>query len=300
MKNKWLLLTGLVLIIGIIIFALISSLRNPFPGNGQKAKKIHVSASFYPLYFFASEIGGDKASVFNITPAGSEPHDYDPTTQDMARIESSQMLILNGGIEAWGDKIRANLKEKNVRIVIAGEGLVMQDPHIWLDPSLALKETERISQGFIAIDSANRNYYLINENKLKVKLNQLDREYKNGLKNCLRQDFVTSHAAFFYLAQSYGLKQIPISGLSPDQEPSARQMADVVNYVKKQGIKYIFFERLVSPKLAQTIAQEAGVKTLVLDPLEGISDNEIKQGENYFTVMRENLKNLQQALQCSR
>ncbi len=270
--------------------------------------KLKVSASFYPLYFFASQIGGDKADVRNITPAGSEPHDYDPSTQDIARIETGNMLVLNGGVEAWGNKIKDNLKDKDVLIVTAGESLLskqlteegqtMIDPHVWLDPLLAKEEVSKITQGFIKIDPKNKLYYQDNENKLNNKLNQLDLIFKEGLKNCRQKNIITSHAAFAYLGSRYGLNQVAIAGLSPDAEPSAKQLADVADFAKKNNIKYIFFESLVSPKLSDTIAQEAGAKTLVLDPIEGISDNDIKAGKDYFSVMQENLKNLQTALEC--
>lgn len=265
-----------------------------------KNKKIQVSASFYPLYFFSSQIGGDKAEVKNITPPGVEPHDYDPSLQDIVRIESSNILILNGGFEKWGNKIKNNLKSTNVRVIITGEGLFAKnDPHFWLNPRLAKKEVEKITQGFIAIDPANGSYYKNNKKQLDYKLDQLDAKYKKGLANCMSRDMITSHAAFTYLADAYGLNQLPISGLSPDEEPSAMWLARVVDFAKKNKVKYIFFEKLVSPKISQTIAQEVGAKTLALDPIEGLLDDDIKQGKNYFTIMETNLHALRTALQCS-
>lgn len=295
----------LVLIVGLISFSSLKKTNLPTTKNGQ----LLVSTSFYPLYFFSSEIGGGKAEVRNITPAGSEPHDYDPSTQDIARIEDSDMLVLNGGVEAWADKIKDNLKGKKSKIIIAGaeffnkelieEGNKIRDPHIWLSPPLAKKEVEKITEGYISIDPSNTNYYTNNQSNLDKKLDQLDADFKKGLANCQSRDIITSHAAFAYLAEQYGLTQVPISGLSPNAEPSAKQLADVAKFAKEHNTKYIFFESLVSPKLSDTIAKEVGAKTIVLDPIEGISDNDIKQGKNYFTVMENNLKNLQEALQCN-
>lgn len=272
-------------------------------------KKLQVYTSFYPLYFFASEIGGDKASVNNITPAGAEPHDYDPTAQDIAKIETSNMLILNGSVEAWGGKIKDNLHGTNVTIITAGDGFLTKqlseegkttkDPHVWLNPVLAKKEVIKITAGFIKADPINASYYQRNEKQLDAKLDQLDSEYKKGLANCQSKDIITSHAAFAYMGSQYGLRQIAIAGISPDEEPSAQQLADVADFAKKNNIHYIFFESLVSPKLSDTIAQEVGAKTLVLDPLEGIPQDKIKHGEDYFTVMNQNLHNLQIALQCT-
>lgn len=294
MRKVYLIL--ILVIVLVFIFAFVNQ-----PQTKTNSNKLQVTASFYPLYFFASQIGGDKAEVKNITPAGVEPHDYDPSTQDIARIENGNMLILNGGVEAWGDKIKDNLKGKDVKIILAGEGLLTkEDPHIWLSPNLAKKEVAKITDSYISIDPANEDYYKNNEKNLNAKLDQLNTSYKTALANCQSKNIITSHAAFSYLAEQYGLKQIAISGLSPDEEPSAQQLIDVANFAKQNNVKYIFFETLISPKLSETIANEIGAKTLVLDPIEGISDDDIKQGKNYFTVMEDNLKNLQTALQCSK
>ena len=271
--------------------------------------KPQIVTSFYPLYFFTSQIALEKADVYNITPAGAEPHDYEPSTQDMAKIENSTMLVLNGGkLEAWGDKIKENLKDKKTLIITAGKDIanqqvtednqIIQDPHIWLDPMLAKKEVELITQGLIKIDPVNSNYYQTNAQNLLVKLDNLNIEYRQGLNSCVKKDIITSHAAFGYLASEYHLNQIPISGLSPDAEPTVKKIIEIANFAKKNQIKYIFFESLVSPKLSQTIASEIAAQTLVLNPIEGLSDEEIKNGKNYFTEMESNLNNLKIALQC--
>ncbi len=299
---------AIVIIVGIIILLggyFVLKGKNAIPNS---ANKLQISASFYPLYFFASQIAGDKADVKNITPAGSEPHDYDPPTQDIARIENGNMLVLNGAVEGWGSKIKENLKSKNVEIVVAGEkllskqieenGEIVKDPHVWLNPLLAKKEIAKITEGFIKIDPTNKQYYEENEKKLDSKLDQLDSSFKEGLKSCQQKDIITSHAAFAYLAEQYGLNQVSVSGISPDEEPSGKQLAQVADFARKNSVKYIFFESLVSPKLSETIAHEIGAKTLVLDPIEGLSDDDIKAGKDYFSVMENNLKNLQIALEC--
>jgi zinc transport system substrate-binding protein len=300
------------LIIILVLLALVASFIfiTKKSQTNTASNKLQITTSFYPLYFFANEIGGTKADIKNITPAGAEPHDYEPTSQEIARIENSNLLILNGGLEAWGDKIKTNLQGKQTYIVIASEGLLTQqleeagkkaqDPHVWLDPKLAKKEVERIKDGYIKVDPTNASYYETNAKNLENKLDKLYGEYKQGLSTCKQKDIVTSHAAFGYLAKEYGLNQVAISGLSPDAEPSSQQLADVAKFAKDHNVKYIFFESLVSPKLSETIANEIGAKTLVLDPIEGLSDDDIKQGKNYFTVMGDNLKNLQTALECNK
>src|SRR5258708_28720330 len=298
-------------ILGLLLAACIAFITK---GNFSKqtvSDKLQITASFYPMYFFASQIGGDKVQVYNITPASAEPHDYEPTTQDIARISRSNLVVLNGGkLEAWGDKIKDQLKGTNVLIVTAGQGLAdrqlsengnnIQDPHVWQNPLLAKKQVEAIEKGFEKIDPQDTMYFQANASKLYGELDQLDSEFKQGLSSCQKKDFVTSHAAFGYLATQYGINQVAISGVSPDQEPSSQKLAEITDLVKKQDIKIIFFESLVSPKLSQTIAHETGAQTMVLDPIEGLTQEDLNLGRNYLTVMRDNLSALQAALQCNK
>jgi len=215
-----------------------------------------------------------------------------------------------GGLEAWGDNIKQNLQSKDTVIVTVGEGLTnqqvmeegenMTDPHIWLSPPLAKEIVDKITSGFIQIDPTNKDYYQSNATALKAKLDDLDMQYRQGLASCQEKNIITSHAAFGYLATAYGLHQVPITGLSPDVEPSPQQLADIVKFAKANNVKYIFFESLVSPKLSNTIASEVGAKTMVLNPIEGLTNEEISQGKSYFTEMESNLANLQTALQCKK
>ncbi|HUC95145.1 MAG TPA: zinc ABC transporter substrate-binding protein [Candidatus Saccharimonadales bacterium] len=280
-----------------------------FGQTKDTSQKLQVTASFYPYYFFASQIGGNKTEVTNITPAGGEPHDYEPSSGDIVKIDSSKLLILNGAVEPWGSKIQNDLKGTNTKVLIAGAGLFTQkvidedgiysvDSHIWLSPKLAKTQVTTILNEFNHIDPTYKNYFTANANKLINDLNNLDKDYKTGLIGCQKKDIITSHAAFGYLATEYGLTQIPIAGLSPDAEPSLKQLADISNFAKTNNIKYIFFESLVSPKLAQTIATEVGAQTLVLDPLEGLTPDALSHGANYLTVMEQNLHNLRVALEC--
>jgi zinc transport system substrate-binding protein len=263
-------------------------------------REVSVVTSFYPLYFFASEIGGDKIRVKNVTPAGSEPHDYEPTARDMAEIQESQLLILNGnGLEAWAQKIRGEVEESGVKVIEAGEGwFEKNDPHIWLSPELAKKQAETILAGLVQIDPENAIYYQERGKRLSEEIERVQTEFRQGLAHCNKREMVTSHEAFAYLAREFGLTQVSIAGLSPDEEPSTKQMAEAARFAQEKKIKFIFFESITSPKLSETIAEEIGAKTLVLDPIEGISESDREQGKNYLTVMRENLVNLKIALEC--
>lgn len=278
--------------------------------QSENPGKLHVTASFYPLYFFAERIGGDKAEVANIVPSGAEPHDYEPTAQDMARMEKSDLIILNGGgFEAWSDSIERNIRTEDTVIIMAGDSLMTReisgddslttDPHIWIDPVLAKTMAQNIARGFEQVDPENAEYYRENTDILLAELADLDAAYRGGLQACATRNIITSHSAFGYLAAEYGLNQVSIAGLSPDAEPSPAQLAQIAQFAKTNNVQYIFFESLASPKLSQTIAAEVGAKTLVLNPIEGLSGEEISKGEDYFSVMRENLVNLQTALQCN-
>lgn len=267
--------------------------------------KLQVTTSFYPLYYFTSQITGTNAEVINITPTGVEPHDFEPTARDIVRIENSKLLILNGlGLESWGERIKQEIGNKGTSVIETASSAISSveetgtDPHIWLDPVQAEKQVNSISTALIKIDTIHQTEYEKNTQELLHKLAQLDKDFSQGLAHCSQKKFITSHTAFGYLAKEYGLEQKSIAGLSPDAEPSARQLADLSKFAKENNVRYIFFESLVSPKLAETLAKEVGAQTLVLNPLEGLTEEEMNQGKDYFSVMRENLKNLRTALDC--
>lgn len=304
--------TIIISVFVILLFAgIVELLAAQHAGKTIQSGKLQVVASFYPMYFFASQIGGNKAEVFTITPASAEPHEYEPTTQDIAKVTDGNMLVLNGGkLESWGVKLRDQLSGSDVLVVTAGDGLAnknlsedgqtIQDPHIWQDPLLAKQEVSRIEKGYEKIDPKDAGYFRANAKKLEGRLDQLDQEFRQGLSTCRQKDFVTSHAAFGYLAARYGINQVAISGISPDQEPSSQKLAEIADLVKKEHIDIVFFESLVSPKLSQTMASETGAKTMVLDPIEGITQDGLRAGQNYLTIMRSNLAALQVALQCTK
>lgn len=306
----------------------------------QAAGKLKVEASFYPMYEFARSVGGDLADVELLVPSGTEPHDWEPTPQDIAKIEDADLLVYNGaGMESWVDQVLDASANAKLRTVEASEGLdIMEgseeeehehdheageahshessedhdhdaeeahghdhdhgglDPHVWLSPKLAAQEVRNIEAAFAKADPDHAAQYKSNADAYVAKLDALDAEFKSGLTGTKRTDFITQHAAFGYLARDYGLTQVPIAGLSPDQEPSAREMADVVEFAKQHDVKTIFFETLVSSKVAETIATEIGAKTDVLNPLEGLTSEETAAGEDYLSVMRKNLEALKKAL----
>lgn len=307
--KKLALLIGVAIVVTGIFFVFKKTANTPTVPPSKDEINIQIVTSFYPLNFFASEIVQDKADVYNITPAGAEPHDYEPTTRDMVRIESADLLIVNGAdFEPWAKDMPQILKNTDTVIAVTGAGLMrkskiaedesIRDPHVWLSPLLAKKQVEIILNALVKVDPKNEAFYKNNATALITKLENLDQEFKQSLSSCKKKDIITSHTAFQYLADAYGFNQMSVAGVSPDEEPSAQQLVKVAEFAKKNDVEYIFFESLVSPKLSETIAKEVGAQTLVLNPLEGLTDEEIAGGKNYFTEMKNNLTNLKIALEC--
>jgi zinc transport system substrate-binding protein len=255
------------------------------PGcGGSSHGRPSVVAAFYPLAYAAERTGASKYHIYDLTPPGAEPHDLELTPRTVARIEQADVVLyLSHGFQPAVSK--AALDSKGVRLDILGglplhgatgqEGGLTADPHVWLDPLLFARIAIRIAKALHGSPAA-----------LVADLHALDATYRHGLRNCARHEIVTSHAAFGYLAQRYGLKQVPITGLSPESEPSAKRLAAVVQLVRRTHATTIFFETLVSPRLAQTVAREVGARTAVLNPIEGLTADEQKTGDTYLTLMR--------------
>ncbi|MGI6093443.1 MAG: zinc ABC transporter substrate-binding protein [Veillonellaceae bacterium] len=269
--------------------------------------RINIVTTIYPLYEFTRQVGGDKVQVDMLISPGVEPHDWEPSAQDLIRIKSSKLFVYHGaGLEAV-DKLLAKEVLGGVKSVEVSKGLIshtaekdehqhQNDVHTWLDPILAKHELKVITKALCEVDPANKEYYERNADRFAKELDQLDNDYKTVLANVKRRDIITSHAAFGYLANRYNLKQTGIMGLSPDSEPTPERMAQVVKFCRENQVKYIFFETLLGQKLAETIANETGAGLLVLNPLENLTEQEFKEGKNYIIIMRENLVNLEKAL----
>lgn len=277
------------------------------PGE-QGSSTMKIVTSFYPLFEIAQRVGGEHVAVQNLVPPGAEPHDYELTPKEISAVYAADILIVNGfGIEPWLEKLLPELEKSGVKIVnvstLFGELIALPeggkgDPHFWIDPSRYILEVSAVQRAFSDADVVNRDYYATRAKSFTDELEELDREFSAGLANCTTRSFVTNHAAFGYLAQRYQLQMVSIAGLSPEAEPSARDLADLTDLLKEKNTKYILVETLVSPKIGETLAREVGAQTLVLNPLEGLDAGEIQEGKNYVSVMRENLKNLQIAMDC--
>lgn len=268
-------------------------------GGSRRASEKTVVAAFYPLAFAAQQIAGRGTVVENLTPAGAEPHDLELTPGDVRAVDGAKLVLyLGDGFMPGLETAVAQREGPSLDLLVGREFRpgrdnhdgARRDPHLWLDPTRYATMVRAIGAALGDREAAE---------VLAARLDRLDAEFRAGLAACARRQIVTSHAAFGYLAERYGLEQIPLEGLAPEAEPSARGIADLVGQVEQSGATTVFFETLVSPKLAQTVAREAGVATAVLDPLEGLADDDVAAGADYFSVMRENLAALQKALGCA-
>lgn len=283
-----------------MVLILLGSLGGASCGGDASTSEASTSvvAAFYPLAHAAEQIGGQEVDVTNLTPPGTEPHDVELSARDVERVRSADVVLYIGsgfqpaledaldGSHAAAVDLLAGLR---LREAVKGEGDLDVDPHVWLDPLRYAEMSDRIGRALGHTEEAAR---------FRTQLERLDQEYEAALTQCRHREVVTSHAAFGYLAERYRLQQIAITGLSPEAEPTPRELEDVVEEVREQGATTVFLETLVSPRLAETVARETGAETAVLNPLEGLTEEELARGEDYFSVMRGNLKTLREALEC--
>ena len=283
----------------------------------SSAPKPLVVASFYPLYEFSRQIAGGRAEVVSLVPPGVEPHDWEPSPQDVAQVQKARVFVYNGGgFEQSADRILAQVQGKDTLVVnstagiellraeSAGQGhdhgkaAVGPDPHVWLDPVLAQAQVEAIRAGLVRADPTGKGEYDSQARRFTGELASLHDAFEAGLRDCARRSVVVSHAAFTYLTRRYRLTQIPVMGMAPESEPSPADLAAVVRIARREKVQYVFFETLVSPRLADTLAREIGAKTLVLNPIEGLTKEEAVAGKSYVPLMRDNLSSLRTGLDC--
>ena len=259
-------------------------------GAARVGGGIDVIAGFYPLAFAAEKIGGPLVRVRNLTPVGAEPHDLELSPRDVGRIHSADLVLYLG--HGFQPALEDAAEARGGPTLDLLDGLELSpngDPHVWLDPVRYARIAERIGKALGRPKAASR---------FADRLKALDREYRAGLADCRRREIVTSHAAFGYLAGRYGLDQVAVTGLAPEAEPGPRDLARVAGLARERGATTIFFEPLVSRDIARTVARAAGAETALLDPLEGLTRDEAKRGEDYFSIMRRNLATLREGLGC--
>ncbi|MCI1904596.1 MAG: metal ABC transporter substrate-binding protein [Enterococcaceae bacterium] len=285
---------------------------------GDSSQKIQVIASFYPMYEFTKEVLGKEGTVQLLVKSGVEPHDYEPSAKDIANVTKADVFVYNSpDMETWAKKVTANLSKKTLTIEAAKKIKLVElheessnedteaadahahelDPHVWLDPVLAQKEVQTIADALSKKYPQKKAVFQANAENYIAKLQKLDKDYHAALDPAKQRIFVTQHAAFGYLAKQYGLTQEAVMGLTPDEEPSAARLAELKKVIEENHVKVVYFEESATPKVAQTLANGAGIKTAVLNPLESLTEKEQKAGENYISVMQKNLKALRETIQ---
>ena len=291
-----------IIIIFILLILLITGCSPKGNSNKTVGEKPIVYTSFYPLYFLTNEIGRDNIDARMVIPIGVDSHDYEPSMKQLKDLEEADMFIYNGaGFEAWVDKLIGTIvdEEKTLRAsdeveLIEISGTV--DPHIWLNPENMNSIGEKIKDRLTSLDKENKDEHEKNFKDLSSRLKTLDNQFLEELTIKKKDTILVSHSAFAYMAKRYDFEQISVAGISPEQEPSPRTIANIIEIVEEEGYEYIFLETLANPKTVDIIAEEANLKTLVLNPIEGLTEEEVNNGEDYISIMGKNLENLKKAL----
>jgi zinc transport system substrate-binding protein len=285
----------------------------------QEPSKIKVIASFYPLYEFSKNVGGQTADVSTFTPIGIEPHDWEPSTGDLLELKGADIFVYNGaGMEPFVEKLLDSGEYQNVLFVETVHQIDLiktkddehseeneehsndlpYDPHVWLDPILAKRQVETIKNAMIQVDPNNAQHYENNAARYLADLDALDSKIVAELSECKKDTIVTFHTAFSYFANRYGIKTFALSGVAPESEATASDLKNIMDFIKENDINVIFAEELIDPKLVTALAEEGGVQVLTLSPLEGLSKEELAKGTTYLDKMEENLQNIKIALEC--
>jgi len=295
--------------------ALLAACGSGTGGESASAGTTTVVAGFYPLEWAASAVGGDRVSVTSLTAPGAEPHDLELTPQQVAAVSDADLVLyvaefqpalddaiaqspdaavdVAGGLETLAPEEHAD--EEHAGEEHAGEE-TSYDPHVWLDPTNMATIVATVAQRLSSVDPAGASTYAANAAALQDRLTALDEQWTAGTATCANRDLVVSHEAFGYLAERYGFTQVGISGLSPDTEPSPAKIAEVADFVRANKVATVYYETLVDPKVAETVAQETGASTAVLDPLEGLAEG---SSEDYISVMEKNLQTVKDGQGCS-
>ncbi len=285
----------------------------------DQPKTLAISAAFYPLAYAAEQVGGPAVTVTTVTKPGAEPHDLELTPQDVAGlIHSSTIIYLKGFQPALDEAIDAHASEQGFDVTSAARATLPSpehehegededagtehqeegtDPHFWLDPTRYAEVARAIGEHLAELDPAHAPDYRTRASDFAGQLSALDADFRDGLRTCASRVLVTSHAAFGYLADRYQLTQVSIAGVSPDAEPDAATMSEIVARIRQEGVTTVYSETLASPALAQTIARETGATMAVLDPIEGLTDQ--SAGTDYLEIMRSNLATLRAGQGCS-
>ncbi|AGT33206.1 adhesin [Geobacillus genomosp. 3] len=292
--------------------------------TGTSNDRLTIYTTVYPLEDFTKKIGGDLVDVKSIYPPGAEAHTFEPTTKTIEQIAGADAFLYIGhGMEPFAEKLKETLKNEHVQFLAATNGIELlesnheegheeehqdehgeehghdhgdKDPHVWLDPIRSIAVAENIRDLLVELNPEKKERFNQNFAALKAKLERLDGQFRSVIEKAPKKEMLVAHAAYGYWEDRYGLHQLSVSGLSPTNEPSQKELAALIDLAKRHDIRYVLFERNTPAKIAETVQREIGAKALYLHNLETLTDDDKKQGRDYFNLMEENLKTIQQAL----
>jgi zinc transport system substrate-binding protein len=282
-------------------------------GDFAGSATLRVVASMYPLEYFTGQIGGDRVEVDGVVPSGGDAHDFEPTPGDLRKIADADVIVYNGlGFESWIDALLDTGDAPHIAVQASSSSVARHfdsngvatdsdddtDPHMWLDPVLAVTQARAITEGLVKADPEGKAVYLANSDALVDRLTGLDGLFIEGLGSCSRDTFITSHDSFNYMAARYGVNAVGISGINPESEPSPRALADLSNAISDSGIGYVLVSPIDSERLSDTLARETGVESLPLHTLQNLTSDQKESGETYFSLMEQNLASLVTTLEC--
>jgi zinc transport system substrate-binding protein len=293
--------------------------------SADRGGRLKVVTTLFPLYDFARNVGGEKAEVLLLLPPGVEAHSFDPKPRDILTVNGADLFVYTGSfMEPWAADLIKGVKSRKLVVVDSSTGITLLreadeegvegqrhagsngvhehgpiDPHIWLDLGDAQIMVENILKGFVGRDPANRAFYEKNAAEYKTRLQKLDRDFRDGLSSCEKRVFVHGgHYAFSYLARRYNLTYVSVYGFSPNSEPSAHHLADIIDTMKKNQVRCIFYEELIRPRVAETIAEETGAKLLPLNGGHNVTKDQLKKGVSFISILEKDLQSFREGLQC--
>ncbi len=311
MKRYLLGVIALILVASALLLHLSSSQDDSVVVSASNSSDhpIRVATSFYILEEITRNLGGDSIEVTASPSSGVEAHSFEPTAKNVEQLLSADLFLFMGaGFDTWAKDLEQELIREGVSVIEMANtidllttevgGDLVPDPHVWLDPLLMVEMVNEITDQLSVLDPDNRTTYQERAQIYIDQLTALDSEFTSGLSTCELHEIIVAHDAFTYLGERYGIKINAIAGLSPESSPGARRLGELSQLAEERGIRFIFFEELTSPRLSETLAQEIGASTLVLNPIEGLTTTQREGGENYISIMRSNLDNLHTALLC--
>ena len=303
-KKNTSLITGSFILIAIIITSVLIYNFNILPAKTETVKN-KIYTTFYPLQYITKEIAGESFDVINLTPPGTEPHDYEPSAKILAELNSAKAFVYIGEeIDPWASKKAQELDQMKVFTIAVKDKIKLQnaggilDPHFWQRPKLLVEFSKKLNEELSTQFPSKAYEFQNNLSKFVSKVNLLDSFIQTSLQKCQSRKMIVSHNAFNYLATDYNLEIVPINGLSPEGEPSSQQIAQIINLVKEERVKYIFLESFSNQKITDVITNATQVEALELNPIETLTQENLDLKMDYITIFYNNINNIKLALNC--